>query len=276
MSDRTYLFVDGEYLRQKHRQAMLDFFGVEGDLDLETLLRKVGASRGYFYDSIDDSARHGEDEATVRARTAPQEGFLARVRALPGFHVRLGTVSQGKKRQQKEVDILLAVDMLTHGFNGSMQRAVLLTGDLDFRPVVEALVRNGVFVHVWYDSSAIAKELPGAADFGYEISFRDFHSWNSEEFRNTHPIPSEYEHAGSPAGELAKVGTVAGYPAELRSLQGVRSDALYNLWITISPGDTIRVLAGNVELLERYVEIQYGPIVWEANAGEIIVTGEDR
>src|SRR5216684_2723392 len=78
-------------------------------------------------------------------------------------------------RREKEVDILLATDMLTHGFNGSMGNAVLLSGDLDFRPIVEALVRHGVFVEVWYHRSSIARELPGAADFGREIRFRQLY-----------------------------------------------------------------------------------------------------
>jgi hypothetical protein len=32
MADDTYLFIDGEYLRQIHREAMRDFFGKDGEL----------------------------------------------------------------------------------------------------------------------------------------------------------------------------------------------------------------------------------------------------
>ena len=34
MADDTYLFIDGEYLRQIHREAILGFFGVEAELDI--------------------------------------------------------------------------------------------------------------------------------------------------------------------------------------------------------------------------------------------------
>jgi hypothetical protein len=34
MDGDTYLFIDGEYLWQIHRQAMLDFFGVDGELNM--------------------------------------------------------------------------------------------------------------------------------------------------------------------------------------------------------------------------------------------------
>src|SRR5258708_30770666 len=119
VAEHTYIFIDGEYLRRIHDEAMRDFFGVDGDL------RK-------------------------------------------------------KEPRQKEVDILLAVDMLTHGFNGSMQKAVLVAGDLDFRRIVEALVRNGVFVEIWYRRTSIAPDLPGAADFGQEIRFRRLYEWSTE------------------------------------------------------------------------------------------------
>ncbi|SRR6266699_6895829 len=129
MDGDTYLFIDGEYLRQIHRQAMLDFFGVDGELDILEAKREAGALRAFFYDSIDEGQRPGETVEACRERTAPLHDFMNRTSALSGVHVRLGTVT-GKRRRQKEVDILLATDMLTHGFNGSMKNAVLLSGDL--------------------------------------------------------------------------------------------------------------------------------------------------
>jgi len=42
--------------------------------------------------------------------------------------------------------------------------AVLVTGDLDFRPVVERLVQLGVIVELWYDPKVTAEELIVAAD----------------------------------------------------------------------------------------------------------------
>ena len=52
MDGDTYLFIDGEYLRQIHRQAMLDFFDVDGELDILEAKREAGALRAFFYDSI--------------------------------------------------------------------------------------------------------------------------------------------------------------------------------------------------------------------------------
>ena len=37
---------------------------------------------------------------------------------------------------------MIAVDMLTHPFDRNMERATLLAGDLDFKPLLDALVNN--------------------------------------------------------------------------------------------------------------------------------------
>ena len=271
MADDAYLFIDGEYLRQIHRQAMLDFFGVEGELDISEAKRMAGAIRAFFYDSIDETPRQSETEEECRARVAPLQDFVRRTSALSGVHVRLGTVT-GKRRRQKEVDVLLATDMLTHGFNGSMKTAVLLAGDLDFRPIVEALVRNGVFVEVWYHRSSIAAELPGAADFGRQITFRHLYLWNAESFQRKHRLPSEdrMHRASVRSGQQVGWGLISdwNWPVELfRWQQGER--ARFDLWIHTGEWDSIVVRDEDPDLIKHYVEVQYGPVKWEMNEQEI-------
>ena len=252
---------------------MRDFFGIDGELELSRIMTQAFASRVYFYDAIDYARRHDETEEASQARIAALEQFFSYVRSLSGFHVRPGSVRPGKKREQKEVDVSLAVDMMEHGFNGSMSKAVLIAGDVDFRPVVEALVRHGVFVHVWYHRSSIAPDLPGAADFGHAIRFRQMYSWNTRTFKDAHAIPRDHEHAGGPTGELVKVGSVLGHGAELRSLQGTPNGYHLNLWLNVAPGDYTRIYEGDENLIERYVAVQYGPVMWEASANDIRVTG---
>lgn len=267
MASDTYLFIDGEYLRQIHRNAMRQFFDVDGELDLSEPKRQAGAIRAFFYDSLDDAPRQGESPEDCRTRIAPLEEFFSRSRGLSGVHVRLGTVTgkTEKRRRQKEVDILLAVDMLTHGFNGSMKKAVLVAGDLDFRPIVEALVRIGVFVEIWYQRASTAQDLPGAADFGNEIRFRQYYSWNTEAFKRAHPIPREDWPGGGPYGELVRVGLVAGRQAELRRHPGTKPIQL-SFWITIEPGDTLCIRDTDETLIERYVAAQHAPIQWQFGA----------
>ena len=276
VAEHTYIFIDGEYLRRIHDEAMRDFFGVDGDLDLSELRDQARALRAFFYDSIDDTPREGENAEACQARLAPLEEFFARSRALSGVHVRLGTVvgkrSRKKEPRQKEVDILLATDMLTHGFNGSMQKAVLLAGDLDFRPIVEALVRHGVFVEVWYHRSSVAQDLPGAADFGHVIRFRELYSWNSQRFQDAHRVPRDEENVGQPRSEFLKAGSVKERYVQLYRFE--RSDGpIFQLWIDTGGGTSITISDADVNLIERYVAAQYAPIVWEVKADEFRTAG---
>jgi hypothetical protein len=111
-----------------------------------------------------------------RASPRPCSRFDA-IDKVEGVHVRYGCLSPGKKRQQKEVDVLLAVDMLTHSFNKNMDEAVLLSGDRDFRPVVESIVRLGTLVKVADDPRSGSRPLARAADNEMEIDITALCRW---------------------------------------------------------------------------------------------------
>ncbi len=260
---------------QRHRAVMQEFFGSDGHLDVEPILHQAKARRAYFYDSVDTTRRPGESDEVWQVRVQERESFLSHVQSLSGFHVRRGTVSRGKKREQKEVDVQLTVDMLTHGFNGSMSKAVLLAGDRDFRPVVDALVRHGVFVDVWYHRDSFSQELPGAADFGHEVRFRQLYTWNTEAFQRAHRIPDEEQRGGSRWGQLVKAGSVAGCPVELYKTQIVDGKTRFHLWITTRQWE-LMVSDEDSDLIGRYAAIQYAPIAWEANTDDVRVTGAAR
>jgi hypothetical protein len=82
MADDTYLFIDGEYLRQIYREAMRDFFGTDGELDIHAAKRPAGAIRAFFYDSIEETPRPGETEEACCTRLVPLQNFCARASAL--------------------------------------------------------------------------------------------------------------------------------------------------------------------------------------------------
>jgi hypothetical protein len=78
--------------------------------------------------------------------------------------VRLGSLSgKGNRKRQKKVDVLLAVEALDHAFRKNMAQVCLITGDLDFSPLVESLVKLGTYVTVSYvASSGISSTLMSA------------------------------------------------------------------------------------------------------------------
>lgn len=69
------------------------------------------------------------------------------VASLAGVKVRLGNLN--RQGQQKGVDALLRSDLETLASNGAITRAVLLAGDEDMLPAVEAAQSYGVEMHVW-------------------------------------------------------------------------------------------------------------------------------
>jgi hypothetical protein len=131
----TYLFIDGGYARRIYRKAMKDVFDVEPEPDPRRLTASRHGEqpyfRAYFYDCLDDTKRPAETDADFETRVSAMKSYFDAFSRLNGVHVRLGTAT-GKKVRQKEVDVLLAVDMLTHGFNRNMTHAVLLSGDFRF------------------------------------------------------------------------------------------------------------------------------------------------
>lgn len=149
-----YLFVDGGYLDE-----VLESFGrrfLNGATPAPDYLKFSSEfTKVFYYHSPPES-----DEQKYLAR-------MDQLSELGGWHVIHGVTRRTPKKktqQQKEVDVQLAVDLLSHTFRRNMDSVTLLTGDLDFRPAVEAVVRDGMFLTLWSDRRTTASELRQAAD----------------------------------------------------------------------------------------------------------------
>ena len=70
-----------------------------------------------------------------------------------------------KERSSKQVDISLCVAMLSHATRRHLEIAILVAGDEDYVPLVRAVQREGVRVHLWSLSSGLDPQLRRAADF---------------------------------------------------------------------------------------------------------------
>jgi hypothetical protein len=155
--------------------------------------------------------------------------------------------------------VLLATDMLTHGYDGNMETGVLLAGDLDFRPVVESLVRRRVFVEVWYEATSASAELPGAADYGRSLRFHDLYHWGTEYFKVHHPLPKFSTDHAPVTGELIKRGLHNGRKVELIKYPDASGSVL-----RLESSDGVRWYEhAEHGVLERYVSLIHGSIDWE-------------
>lgn len=179
---RKYLFIDGGYIRE--RCAAWGSLLSLPTLPLSFERLKSGYVRAYYYDA-EPERRETEDESTFLARAQPYRTLREELRDVDSLHVREGIIRGVKPQRQKAVDVLLAVDMLSHSLRGKFERATLLSGDLDFLPAVHALVESGILVTVWAEKKTVAADLIDAADSSQDFSFEAvYHGFGKPELIN--------------------------------------------------------------------------------------------
>jgi len=173
----SYLFIDAESLNHAIAEFSETYVG-EARLKIDLSRLRAQHRKVFFYDAIPVQGRD-EGDAEYLQRVAPKRAELAIVERIPGFHVRTGDVHRRKGRgnEQKMVDVHLAVDALLMASRGLFTEATLMTSDLDFRPLVTALVEMGIDVSLQYRPRATNDDLIAAADNAYAISDRMVASW---------------------------------------------------------------------------------------------------
>lgn len=148
-------------------QPPLDWLAIRGSH------RKV-----FYYDAI-PVQQASEDDNTHAARVAPKRAELAHIERQKGFHVRTGDVRHRRRRgnEQKMVDVQLSVDALLTASRGVFSECTIITGDLDFKPLLTALVDMGVDVSLVYPSGETNEELMAAADSAVPIDIQMCLGW---------------------------------------------------------------------------------------------------
>jgi uncharacterized LabA/DUF88 family protein len=66
-------------------------------------------------------------------------------------------------------DILLAVELVRLSWSGQIGYAVIVTGDSDFVPAIEAAKDAGVITRLYYSRRAVHDELLSAVDERFEM-----------------------------------------------------------------------------------------------------------
>ena len=164
---RLALFIDGGYFAK-----VLKCFGEPRIDHLELSERVCEGSerlRTYYYNCMPYQGDPPTREE--RERFSKMDSFLFTLRRLPRFEVRLGKLSRiGGKFVQKRVDILLAVDLVRMSWDKQIGTAIILTGDSDFVPAVQAAKDAGVLTQLYFSSSAVHDELLDTCDDCFEIT----------------------------------------------------------------------------------------------------------
>src|SRR5690348_14934104 len=106
MSEHSYLFVDGAYLRDLYEKKMQAFFGQKCNFDIAAITRSMSAQRAFYYDCLHDVQKLGEAPADFQQRLDEQQARFAAIQSVPGVHLRLGSLTGKPNRmRQKKVDV---------------------------------------------------------------------------------------------------------------------------------------------------------------------------
>jgi uncharacterized LabA/DUF88 family protein len=74
-----------------------------------------------------------------------------------------------KSKGSKQVDITLATEMIVHACRKHYDLAVLVAGDEDYIPLVQAVQKEGAVVYLWFISDGLSPKLERAADIYMNI-----------------------------------------------------------------------------------------------------------
>lgn len=187
----SYLFIDGGCFNAVLNNIGKDFFRDERPaVDWSSI--KKNNRKVFYYDAI-PVQNNGEDDNSYFERIKPRTLELANIERQKSYHVRTGDVrNRSKKRgnEQKMVDVQLAVDALLMASRGLFSSFSIITGDLDFRPLVVALVDMGIEVEVMYPVGETNDELLSAADIATPLSLEVTQYWIDNIYALSNDFPT--------------------------------------------------------------------------------------
>jgi uncharacterized LabA/DUF88 family protein len=165
---RGAIFIDGAYLdfmlRDEFGGTRIDYAG------LVRLMVPPGVDllRTYYYNC--PPYQDNPPTSEQRDRQAKFDRFQGTLLGLSRFEVRLGKLAyrglgeDGRPRfEQKQVDILLGVDLVSLSAKGQITEAILLVGDSDFLPAIGAAKNDGILIRLFHGQSP-HRALIAAAD----------------------------------------------------------------------------------------------------------------
>ena len=176
--DRLMIFIDGSNL-----EGGANDFGTQVDcIKLVKLLsegRKL--KRAYYYGSLHPNP---DEDAAIAESVTKKMGFYhmleyngLKTRIIPRrkrkFECKCESckhITTGEKFIEKGVDIALASDVLSLAAANAYDVAVIVSGDFDFREIIDSVQKQGLIVEVaYFKNQGINKEMIRLADSFIDI-----------------------------------------------------------------------------------------------------------
>ena len=152
VKDRVMVFIDGSNLYHVMTQNL-----TRHDLRFGKFSEKLAGSRSLvrtYYYNIRQNIRSEE-----------QERFLNSLYDTPYMEVKLGIVKQrGQAMVEKGVDVMIAIDLLKCAYENLYDTAILVSGDGDFYPAIQAVKDLGKHVEIAGFDSNISPDSSKISD----------------------------------------------------------------------------------------------------------------
>ena len=173
---RAILFVDGENLTMRY-QAMLRSGaqarqGIEHRQDVYVWCDRVTRSPGwalekivrtYYYTSVagDEATANAvrDDLARLKFSSRGDDGGIAEQQIIPVVFTK-----SSQDRKTRKVDIRIVIDVMRFAFTNEVERVYLASGDGDYLPLIEEVMRRGKQVELLAFSSGLNPTLPRSVD----------------------------------------------------------------------------------------------------------------
>ena len=191
-SEGSYFFIDAGCFNAAMKDVSQRYFFDDSPRINWAAVRGYNR-KAYYYDAIPTQI-YGEDETDYNRRVEPKRQELATISHVTGFHVRTGLVKKGGARrgnEQKMVDVQLAVDALFKASRDLFSSCFILTSDLDFYPLISALVDLGIDVTLYYRPGHTNDDLISEADRALPLDPILLCSWMTHEYISGKEIPRD-------------------------------------------------------------------------------------
>ncbi len=161
--ERVMVFIDGSNLYHVLGQTC-----GRHDLQFDKFAQKLANGRDlrrvYYYNIRQEAF---ED----RSNASDQDKFLASLYDTPHLEVKLGIWKQrGSTMVEKGVDVMLATDLVTRAYRDYYDTAIIVSGDADFYPALQAAKDVGKQVEVAAFETNISAEAARVADLHIKLT----------------------------------------------------------------------------------------------------------
>jgi uncharacterized LabA/DUF88 family protein len=182
---RMMIFVDGENLTIRYQNTVREGWVPREDVThiKDTLIWNEGAAfladgftviRAYYYTSVQGAdSKLDEVRYTIKNLTYPLSFGTRDINTFTPWVFKKER-SNGLGVKAKGVDIQMTIDILSHVYKNNVDAIYLLSGDGDYVPILEEVIRQGKRVYTAAFKSGCSPKIPLISDQHYWLDSNFF------------------------------------------------------------------------------------------------------